>query len=46
MIKLVDNINDTNEKKEICNFIQAIYKKIFRILGYKEYEESKWILKI
>ena len=46
MIKLMNNTNNVNEKKEICNFIQAIYKKIFRILGYKEYEESKWILKI
>jgi len=46
MIKLMDNINDINEKKEICNFIKSIYKKIFRILGYKEYQESVWILKM
>ena len=46
MIKLLDIINIIDVKKEICNFIRRIYKKIFRILGYKEYQESVWILKI
>jgi hypothetical protein len=46
MIKVMNNTNDVNEKKEICNFIHKIYKKIFNILGYKDYENKIWILEI
>ena len=46
MIKLINNTNDVNEKKEICNFVEAIYDIIYNILGYKNYRKSKWILKI
>jgi len=46
MIKLLNNTNDTTEKKEICNFVQAIYKDIYKILGYKDYRNKIWILKI
>ena len=38
--------DDINEKKEICNLVENIYKDIYDILGYKEYRGKKWILKI
>jgi hypothetical protein len=37
-------LTDTN--KLICNFISKIYKKIFFILGYKDYDSNIWILNI
>ena len=46
MINSIDLTNNVDEKKEICNFINVIYKKIYKILGYKEYEDRIWILKI
>lgn len=46
MIKLMETINNIDEKKEICNFIESVYDKIYDILGYKNYRRSKWILKI
>jgi len=46
MIKVMNNTNDVNEKKEICNIVNFIYKDIYRILGYKDYRKKIWILKI
>jgi len=46
MIKYDNITNDVNEKKEICNLVDNIYKDIYEILGYKEYRSKKWILKI
>jgi hypothetical protein len=46
-----DNLNNPNNlsfdtSKLICNFISKIYKKIFFILGYKDYDSNIWILNI
>jgi hypothetical protein len=46
MIKVMNNTDDVNEKKEICNIVDSIYKNIYRILGYKDYRKKIWILKI
>ena len=46
MIKSIDLTNSVDEKKEICNFIDIIYKEIYKILGYKAYKNRIWILKI
>jgi hypothetical protein len=46
MIVYIDNTHNVNEKKEICNLVYAIYKEIYKILGYKEYRDKIWILKI
>ena len=50
ILKIIINTDkitdDINEKKEICNLVENIYKDIYDILGYKEYRGKKWILKI
>ena len=46
MIKFINNTNNVNEKKEICNIVDSIYKDIYKILGYKDYRKKIWILKI
>ena len=40
------NILSNNTIKLICDLISKIYKKIFFILGYKEYDNNIWILNI
>jgi len=34
------------EKKGICKFIHSIYKDIYKIVGYREYNEDKWFLQV
>lgn len=46
MIKFINSTNNVNEKKEICNIVDSIYKDIYKILGYKDYRKKIWILKI
>ena len=46
LIDYVDKTDDIIEKKEICNLVNSIYKEIYRFLGYKEYNDRIWILKI
>ena len=47
MIKFVKSNNLSNDTaKLIYNFISKIYKKIYFILGYKEYDSNIWILNV
>lgn len=34
------------EKKGICKFLHSIYKDLYKIIGYREYNEDKWYLRI
>lgn len=47
MIEFVKSNNLSNDTaKLICDFISKIYKKIYFILGYKEYDSNIWIVNI
>ena len=46
LIKNIYLINEVNEKKEIYYVICYIYNEIYELLGYKRYNNNKWILKI
>ena len=46
LIKNIYLINEVNEKKEIYYVICYIYNEIYKLLGYKEYNNRRWILKI
>jgi hypothetical protein len=35
-----------NEKRNICKFLHSIYKDIFKLIGYTEYNEDKWCFRI
>ena len=57
-IKIVDNLMSKNKNKSIkiiddkvelsglCDFISKIYIDIYKFLGYENYEENLWELKI
>ena len=46
IISLIDNDKiDRNDKKYLCKIINYIYKDIYKILGYKEYNNNLWIIK-
>ena len=46
IISLIDNDKiDRNDKKYLCKIINYIYKDIYKMLGYKEYNNNLWILK-
>lgn len=57
-IKIVDNsmlekknkkikiIEDKKELAELCDFVSKIYIDIYKFLGYRDYEENLWELKI
>jgi hypothetical protein len=45
IINLIDNDKiNRNDKKYLCKILNYIYKDIYKILGYKEYNNNLWIL--
>jgi hypothetical protein len=50
MKKIVNLAFDKNlnidKKKPICNFINSIYKKLYKKIGYKKYESNIWALNV
>jgi hypothetical protein len=46
MLNLIKSISDNEKNKYICLFINSIYKHIYRLIGYKEYNDKLWRLHI